>query len=340
MVAIHPETLKTLRKRSGLSQKALADTTQGRHRVGVATIKRIEASDTPRDVRAHTAECLAHALGVAVDALSGERRDDGESERMLRFVGYRPIKGAVRAENALSYDMVEHLYGVPVDSQIAIAPLLVALMAEGSLAWRRDRLAEFDAAAQALRSIGEGHLSFSNAVYRAEDAAAYEQESIEMRDLFGRHASDDAYSLGYDPNTHNPFVDYLRAFAARVKSEDILIGTDIFNELPEYWIGASVVEKMTGNDRLAESGPFFAASDITGLAQYAMTRGHAKIKDIPEDLLGEDRKEERVAWMVSRIPGDERKALEEEERKLEALRKKLGIDLSEAAGNAPSPESC
>ena len=228
-----------------------------------------------------------------------------------------------------------------MDSQIAIAPLLVALMAEGSFAWRRERLAAIDEAVEKLDSLARsaGHLSFAYAA-AAEEGSAYEDESIERRDVFGHHASDRAYDRGYDPTTNNPFVDYLRAFATRVKSGDILVGPEIFDDLPKYWIGASAVEKITGSDRLAESGPFFAASDITSLAQYAMTRGHAKIKDIPEDLLGEGRKEERIAWMVSRIPEKEREALREEEVKLEALRKKLNIDLSETAARAPSPEPC
>ena len=329
MVAIHPETLKTLRNRSGLSQKALAGATQGRHRVGVATIKRIEASDMPRDVRSHTAQCLARALGISVEELSGEPRDDGESEGKLRFFGYRPIKGAIKAENALSFEMVEHLYGVPVDRQIAVAPLLLALMAEGSLAWRREKLAAIDEAVEKLDSLASsaGHLSFAYAVGAANGSIA-ERESIEKRDLFGRQASDFAYQKGYNPNENNPFVDYLRTLATRIEFDDnqIDIDSDIFSDdLPDYRIGASVVEKTAGDDRQA---------------YYAMSRGHAKVKDIPEDLLGEDRKDERIAWMILRIPDKEREALEAEERKLEALRKKLNIDLSETADRAPSPESC
>ena len=108
MVPIHPEILKSLRKRSGLpSQEALAKASK----VGVATIKRIEASEEAYEARSLVAERLAHALGISIEELSGEPVDDGESEGKLRFLGYRPIKGAVRAENALSYDMVEHLTG-------------------------------------------------------------------------------------------------------------------------------------------------------------------------------------------------------------------------------------
>ncbi len=324
MVAIHAEILKTLRKRSGLTQEALAK--EGK--VGIATIKRIEAAEETYEARSLVAERLARALGVAVEALSGEPLDDREGESKLRFFGYRPIKGAVRAENALSFDMVEHLYGVPADRQIAVAPLLFALAAEGSLAWRKEKLTVIDEAVKRLATLAEsaGHLSFAHAD-RVGEGSDWERESIERRDLFGRHASDRAYDQGYDPNTHNPFVDYLRMFAKRIESDDIQIeiDLDIFNELPRYGIGERIIEEATGDDRRA---------------YYAMSRGHVRVRDIPQGLLGEERKDERIAWLISHIPEKEREALEEEERELEALRKKLNIDLSATADPAPSPESC
>ena len=326
MAKIHPETLRTLRERRGLkSQAELAKATQGRNKVGLATIKRIEASGAEYEARADTVQSLARTLEVSVEELAAPPQDRRELGK-ARVLGYRVLKGLVRAENALSFDMVEHLYGVPADRQIAMAPLLFALMAEGSLAWRREQLAAIDEAAEKLASVARsaGHLSFAYAV-SAESGSSVERESIERHDLFGRHAPDDAYHKGYDPNTNNPFVDYLRTFAKRIESDDIQIDLDIFEDLPEYRIGASVIEGITGDNRLA---------------YYAMSRGHAKIKDIPEHHLGEDEEDGRIAWMVSRIPEKEREALREEERNLEALRKKLGIDLSETVDHAPSSEPC
>ena len=79
------------------------------------------------------------------------------------MLGYRVLNELVRAENALSFDMVEHLYGVPADRQIVVAPLLFALAAEGSLAWRKEKVAAIDEAVEKLATLAgsAGHLSFA-----------------------------------------------------------------------------------------------------------------------------------------------------------------------------------
>ena len=325
MVPIHPEILKSLRKRSGLpSQKALAEASK----VGVATIKRIEASEEAYEARSLVAERLAHALGVQVESLSGELPEDRKGERILRYLGYRQMKPLLDSDTALSYDMIEHLYGVPADRQIALAPLLFALMAEGSLAWRQEQIAAVDEAAEKLSSLQRSarHLSF---VANGDiDTGSYlEHQSIAKRDLFGDHIYEDSYQKGYDPNETNPFADYLRSFGEWLKSDaervlQIEIDSDIIDGLPRYRIEEDLTQKMAGDDRLA---------------LYAMSRGHARMKDIPEDLLGEDRKEDRIAWMVSRIPERERKEFDEQEREFEEIRKKIAIDLSGTPGDASSP---
>ncbi len=316
MVAVHPETLRALRKRSGLSQKALADATQGRHTaVGVATIKRIEALDTPRDVRQHTADCLARALGVAVEELSREPEDSEKTEREARVVGYRLLREVVRAETTLALDMVDHLYGISPKDQIAMAPLFAALLAEGSLARRKERLAEVEEKFADLEALGGR--AFTHAYNRFWDSVHYERGSIEEREIFGSEAWEESH-FGYEYEENNAFVAYLTELADKVDAGNINIESEWGYDFPSYEIGGSVIEEVTGDDRWAG---------------YAMSRGHARIKDIPEDLLGEDRKDDRIAWMASRIPENERK-------ELEALRKKLNIDLSETADPAPSPESC
>ena len=60
--------------------------------------------------------------------------------------------------------------------------------------------------------------------------------------------------------------------------------------MPEYRIGADLIRELTGED-----------SD----AEYALLRGHVRLKDIPADLLGNDNEVERIAWIIGRIPEDE-----------------------------------
>lgn len=306
MVAIHPEILKTLRKRAGLSQQALADATQGRNKVGIATIKRIEAANRTYEARPRIADGLAKALQVPVEDLGNEPQAPQTIDRHLRNLGYRRIKRTLDSDTALAFDMVERLYGIPSKCQIDMAPLLVALMAEGSLAWRREQLAAIDEATEKLRSLGDsaGHLCFVNAVWRTENGAHGERESIEQRDLFGRSVSDEAYELGWDPEMSNPFVDYLRQFAREVGVDKVTIEEEIFGDFPTYKIAEDEVENLTGGD---------------ALAKHSISRGHAKISDIPEDLLVEDRRGDRIAWIVSRVPEKERKEYEEWEVEWKAI---------------------
>ena len=293
MVAIHPETLKTLRKRCSLSQDSLATAST----VGIATIKRIEASNAPRDVRLHTAQCLARALGVAVEALSGEP----SSVKETRELGYRTLRETVDSTTALSYDMVEHIYGVSTRDQIAIAPLLVALMAEGSLVWRRKRLDDLNAAVDKVRSFGESSHSSGVIAHRAEELACWEKESIEKRDFFG-HWTDSETEFG--PDIGSAFVDYLRDVARNVECDNIFIADEISRDFPEYFVGIGIVDDLTAGDQWA---------------WRAMYRGHVKVDDIPDDLLGEERDDDRIEWMTARIPEEERKVFEEENARWTSL---------------------
>ena len=320
MVAIHPEILKTLRKRAGLSQQALADTTQGRNKVGIATIKRIETVEGTYETRPRIAEGLAQALGVSVQDLSEEPRDVRAAERTLRSWGYRRIKALLDSKTALAFDMVERLYGISPQQQIDMAPLFTALLAEGSLTWRREQLGVIDEAVEKLDTVGSssGHLHFAYAA-GTENGSRVERKSIEKRDLFGLYLLENGWQLSFPGDEEvNPIAAYLRHFAQKVGAKEVAIEEEaVDGAFPNYWIAEDEIEAITGG---------------SNLARHAMSRGHARIKDIPEDLLGEDRKDDRIAWMVSRIP-------EKERGDVEALRKKLNIDLSETADPALSPES-
>ena len=325
MVKIYPKILKNLRNRHGISQQALAERTQGRNRVGVATIKRIEAADEVYDARRRVAEGLAQALGVSVETLSGEDQGGEEGERRNRMHGYLRIKHRLSSGNACSYDMVEYLYGIPFGYQIEIAPLLVALMAEGSLIWRRRKLSAFDKATENLSSVirQAGHLGFAQYPENAvNQGRACENESIEKRDVLGHHISDATSKQGYNRRYHNPFVDFLRIIEAWVKSDHIVIDDDLQDDLPFYLIGDETFEKIAhGNDR--------RLGDVGHKSWYAVTRGLIRINDIPEKLLGDDSEEERLAWIASHVSDDEfdayRKAEEEWSREWMKSAVELGL---------------
>lgn len=307
---IHPDTLRTLRERRGLSQAKLEDRSKEmRQEVGIATIKRIETWSETETYMANrrVAERLAKVLGVNVEDLANEP-EAADVDRKLRKIGMRPLRAAVHENTSLSFRMVEHLYDIPVRTQIEMAPLCMALLAEGSLTWRRKRLAEIDEKAEQLMSLGGGNFSFAQAVYRTQEAARDEEDSIRKRDVFGKHVAEDTYSLGYDPNTNNPLADYLRALARDLGATDVTLDPEVSEigpfGFPEYRIGAGLIHELTADDADAE---------------YALACGHASISDIPEAILGTEHTERRVEWLISQIPEDElseRKARHAEIRSL------------------------
>lgn len=306
---IHPEALKAYRTRKHWTQEQLADATRGAHKVSLPTIKRIEsAKDKTYPANDRVAEALAKAFGISVEDLAKGPSEIGDREESLRKSGYRPLRTMIDAETALAFDMVQHLYGISARSQIEMAPLFAALLAEGSLAWRRKRVDSIEEAADRLMSLGGGHFSFAHAAYRTQDGAADERASIEKRDLFGEHVGNDTFDLGFDPSQNNPFSDYLQEFASESEAKTVTFTNDFgwktSEGLPEYRIGADTIERLTGGDADAE---------------YALLRGHVRLKDIPEELLGDEKEAERKEWISARIPGEERAARKKEQNELMAL---------------------
>lgn len=295
---IDPAALKFHRIEKRWTQEQLTEATKGKNRVSLPTIKRIEnAKGGTYPANDRVAEGLAKALGVTVDDLSKSPKDDENREASLRQFGYRTLRTMLDAETALAFNMVQHIYGIPIRSQIVMAPLFAALLSEGSLAWRRERAAEIEAAADKLLSLGRGHFSFANAASRAEEGASHEKKCIEKRDLFGDDVWAEVYDLGYDPSENNPFADFLKHFAAKVGAGTVSFEGEWSTRswktsegMPEYRIGAEIISEQTGDDSEAE---------------YALLRGHFKLSDIPAELLGDEHQADRIAWIVGRIPEDE-----------------------------------
>lgn len=303
---IQSKTVKSYRKRKNWTQLKLAEMTGGPNKVSLPTIKRIEsAKNGVSSVHDRVAEALAKALGIKVEDLTKAP----PSEEALQKLGLRPLRVMISEETLLAIRMTEHIYGIPLRAQVEMAPLFAALLAESSLAWRQKRIAALETVVEQRRLLGDirgGHLSFALAGSpEVEDGIRVEQESIAKRDIFGKHVSDESYEFGYDPNERNPFVDYLADFARETGSKMIAFGGaeggPLLNEcdLPSYQIGVEIVAELTdGNEE----------------AKYALLSGHVRVKDIPENLLGADQREKRAAWMIARIPDDERAKRREAEK--------------------------
>jgi transcriptional regulator with XRE-family HTH domain len=298
---ITSQTLKRLRTGATMSQDDLAEASG----VSKKTIARIETGKhAPHPT---TIQRLAMALKVRVDDLTREptEKEDGD----FLEAGLRPLKTWIDGETALSFQMVEDVYGIPLASQVDMAPLFAAVLAEASLEWRRKRLAEIDDAAERLMSLGAGHLSFANAAYHVEDAAIEEGLSISSRDVFGKAIGEAAFDYGYDPSSNNPFADFLKYFVKSLGKTQITVDqneTGKLNEtgFPDYRIAPDRIEELTGGEAIAE---------------HALLRGHAVVSDIPKELLKPENRAKRAEWLSSRVPDQERARLKAQQEFLSTL---------------------
>ena len=317
---INPETLKQNRNQAGLSQQGLADESG----VSKKTIARIEAGKS--SANSNTVTRLAKALGIRPEDLFGQpdlARSE-ETKRNKRLYGFSPLRTHIQQNTRLAFEMVEKHYGISPKTQISLAPLFAALLAEGSLAWRRQKLEQAEEAAKTLMDADYGHLLFLVGGGQAEEGAYAERESIEQRDVFGDKVMEYAADrvLGIDPKAVDPFTEYLRYLARQSGSEFIRIlpeATKIedFDERDDwmttnqfiqssvyYSIDPAELDRLTGGDRWAS---------------MALRRSHVKVADIPQNLLGDDMSEQRIAWLGSKVPRAEIEEAEAEDARLRAL---------------------
>ena len=304
---IDPDQLRALRERKGLSLRQLAE----RARVSVRQLHRLEKElPSPRGVREHTVNQLAGALRIEPGVLTGAQpmpvfdatESPGGDERVK-------ISALLQPEVHLAYALIKRRYKVNQTTIFNLAPLLFTLLAEGSLAWRRRKLEEVEEATDRVRNSDTnsaggriGHLSFVNAVYHVDEGSSAEEESIQKNDLFGREVGEETFDLGYNPSTNNPFVDYLREFASKIRKPDIVrVDDDELNygpleNLPFYSICGEELRQIAGG------------SDE---ALTSLTRGFARLGDIPDELWVEDATEERVRWLEEQYSEEARRADDE-----------------------------
>ena len=329
--SINPKTLKQCRERASLSQQGLADVSK----VSKKTIARIESGKS--SANSNTVSRLAEALGVQPQDLSGQT---GPDERARRLSEFCTLKAPIHLNTGLALQMVEKHYGISRRNQIAMAPLFAALLAEGSLAWRRRLHKEAEEAAGKLEEADHGHSLLMIAAGKAMDALDCEQESIEQRDIFGERVFELAEERWADPYPADPFTRYLQRLAEESGSELIRIlpearSRDDFDKHDDWMTSSQFAHSSVYYsidpaelDRLAGDGRW---------ARMALRRGHAPVADIPEHLLDDDASEERTAWLESKMPQDEREEVEAEDRNFLARFSHIRVSLDEV--NEPEASS-
>ena len=315
---IDPDRLLSLRKKRGWSRPQLAK----RSGITVRTIQRLESeSESQRGQKSqeHTVNSLAKALGVESGVLTGELPLP-ESGKVPVYDSERVQIGAqIVPKVRLAYDLIRRRYGVSAAEIINMAPLFFTLIAEGSLAWRREKLKEAKEVLDHLEQIDE-FWDGSMASLTASEQIAMEKDSIAKADLFREHLFGEHVEHlmnSFDPSTDNPFASYLRKLKAKlditgdvnVEDGDLMFGSPL--KFPDYDICRDELDGIANSSRYAK---------------MALETGHARLSGIPEELMAEDASEKRAKWLEDRLPDtlkDQEKKIEDLEKGMKDLKKEI-----------------
>ena len=176
---IHPKTLEILLQKRGLNQRELAD----KMGVSVKTISRIKSGRPPNP---STLEGVVRVLNTTREELAAPPSNQTSATEALKATGFRRLSTLISGRRAVQYALVEARYGVSAKALIEMAPLLLTLLAEMSLADRRAGLSALRDAREDLFTVAPSHL---HGVWRADldldDALASEKASIDAADIRG-----------------------------------------------------------------------------------------------------------------------------------------------------------
>lgn len=281
MTKIDLERLSILRRRKGLSRSQLAK----RSRVSPRQIQRIEdPAPSSGSVREQTLVNLATALQVEPRALTGEIPLPNAEDTSNSDVERVQIGALIRPKVRLAYSLVKSRYGANATDLINMAPLFFVLLAEGSLAWRKEKLLELEEAAERMSKIGDiAHLVYAKCANRIYESTASEKNSIEKADVFGQDLSEDVYNFGYDGFENNPFSDHLRKIANDLGNPDaVQVDSLVGLYFPDYEVCCSDLDAIAGD---------------SPRARLALTSGRVQLSDIPQELMADTVKAARVKWL-------------------------------------------
>ena len=294
---INANRLRTIRQRKKLSRPDL-ERASG---INVRTIQRLENEpDECKTTREDTVMRLAKALDIEPGVLTGELPlPDPETTTVAEADPVR-IGAQIPPKVRLAYDLIKRRYGVNATDVITMAPLFFALLAEGSLAWRLGKWKEATEASERLEQIegfwhGGMGTGMDGCIRHGIDR---EKDSIHKADLFGERLMDDpdcslVDRFFFDSSDDNPFARYLRKLAAdldipdavKVDGGDLSFGSLV--EYPDYSIWHKEIERVTNG---------------SATAKRALETGFARLMEIPDELMGEDKDSARQQWLEDRLP--------------------------------------
>ena len=274
---IDPESLRSLRQKKKLSRSRLSE----RSGIAVRTIQRLENEPQRcQKSREDTLNRLANALDVETDVLTGESPLPELDKLPASAPKGVQIGAQVAPKARLFYDLVKRRYGVSATEIINMAPLFFALLAEGSLAWRREKLKK---AREGLDLMVEADLNF----VEANETVDNEDGSISNADIFRRHRLSALLDPCYSPRD-NPFASYLRKLARDIDQPGVVeVDSEDWEKFPDYGICSHEFRDIVNKSPDAWA---------------CLVNGYARISDIPEELMADDSGEKRAKWLEDRLP--------------------------------------
>lgn len=281
MITISPQTLVELRKKRGWTQKQLAKASA----VSLRQVVVLEAE--PKDggyhtVRETTAEKLAAAFGVTVRTL--------ESKESVPPSHDVHVAVSMPATTQFSYELIEREYGIGRDKIVEMAPMLLMIVFEQSLAWRRQMLDEATAALDAWETFGQWAETDTG---MEELRPKLEEERIDI----DRRAMLSPSYLADMPS--NRFLDYLEYCCRSIPRDQVemiglrkvdLVGAETGIRVP-YNVCRQTVYDLCGMPH--EHG--------ARRALLALLMRSVRISDIPDHLLEPDARQARIAWLADHV---------------------------------------
>ena len=291
---IDSDRLRTIRKRKKLSRPDL-ERASG---INMRTIQRLENEpDKSKSTREETVMRLAKALDVETDVLTGELPLPAPDE--VADADPKQVGAKVPVRVRMSYDLIKRRYGVNTTDVITMAPLFFALLAEGSLAWRREKLREADEMTSHLWHLdgfwrGGMGTGMDDAIWHG---IGREKDSICKADLFGERLREDPDSSlvdqwFFDSSEDNPFASYLRKLAADLDIPDAVVvdGGELDFRLEFRFPYYGVCDDEL--DKIANGSP---------IGRAALEMGFVRTSEIPQDLMAKDKDVERQKWLEERM---------------------------------------
>ncbi len=332
---IDPHRLRTLRKDRKLTRTGL----EARSHVSARTIQRLEnPRQGSRVVRENTLNKLARALGIEPGVLTGDLPLPDTGKTLAPDPERIQIGALVMPDVRLAYDLAKRRYGVSAAEIINMAPLFFVLLAEGSLAWRREKLGEALEAIGRLNEIEDevGHRIVCGLPTNAGRQWELEAKSIAEADLFGELIDNEGrFADPFEPSEVNPFAGYLCKLAQDLDRPGT-VGVD------RNFIRFGSPPKFPVYDICRDD--LFDITDGSDKAAVTLQFGGARITEIPEELMAGGADEKRAKWLEDRFPKivepHEARSGETDESAGDHYRGGLAAELYEdLSGSEEAPES-